>query len=212
MRFALLSCFICISVAALSLAACSRDDAGTMDAYEKATLQAGTGLGDITLGTTLADFVAKFGEGRTDYIAGDTEALELNFVGRKLSFFFSIEGDCWKDLAKGGRWRGQGVVKWMDATPSCKKIPLTSISVAEGGFFEGQTNQGVKLGDTITKAYAHGEMFDVGAQDQLMAGLWRDNPENHIECKDGISFYYTADDPNKLESTNIRRMTIFKPN
>jgi hypothetical protein len=210
MQWALVSCFVCISTAVFGLAACSREDAGAMAAYEKATFQAGTGLGDITLGMTLTDFVAKFGEGRADYIAGDTEALELNFSGEKISFFFSIEGDCRKDLAKGGWWRGQGVVKWTDVTPSCKNIPLTSISVAEGGFFEGKTNQGVRLGDPITKAYAHGEMFDVGVQDQLMAGLTRDNPENHIDSKEGIRFYYTADDPNKLESTVIRRMTVFK--
>lgn len=200
-------------VCVIFISACSKGEDGPLAAYEAATFEAGKGLGDITLGTMLKDFVTKFGTGKVAYLAGDGEAIELNFAGGEVSFLFPIVGDCWKKMPPAA-WRVEArhdLMKWMEITPDCEKIGLSSISVKEGGFYQGQTDKGVRLGDTSVKSFAHGRMYDPRPQQQMLAGMSPQNPDMWLEYMDGIIFYYTADNQNDIESTHIRRMTIFKP-
>ena len=203
---------ICLVSSLVFFSSCSKEESGPIAAYGTAPLQAGKGLGDIALGTTLKDFVAKFGAGTPSYIASDSEAIQLYFDDRHLAFLFPIVFPCLKEMPRES-WQmaTKDLKAWMDGTPSCGEITLSSISVKEGGFYEGQTDKGVKRGDPVTKSYQHGQMYDPRPQQQILAGMSPDNPEDHLEYKDGILFHYTADNPNDIESTKIRRMTIFRP-
>ncbi|HNQ92983.1 MAG TPA: hypothetical protein PKI93_08650 [Alphaproteobacteria bacterium] len=203
---------ILVLFCAVCFAGCSKGEDGPIKAYEAATLEAGKGLGDIVLGMKLKAFVDKFGTGKVAYLAGDGEAIELNFAGEEVSFLFPIVGECWKKMPQAA-WRVHAkhdLMKWMEITPDCESIGLSSISVKEGGFYKGQTDKGVKMGDTAMTSYQHGRMYDPRPQQQMLAGMSPQNPDMWLEYMDGIMFYYTASSPNDLESTQIRRMTIFK--
>lgn len=194
------------------IAACSKEEDGMIAEYKTATIQAGKGLGSINLGMKLADFVTKFGTGNADYIAGDGEAIEINFSNDDISFLFPVTGECFKNMPRES-WRTatKNLQGWIATTPSCGGITLSSISIRDGSFYDGQSDRGVKLGDAMTKTYEHGKAYDPRPQQQILAGMSPQNPEYWVDYVEGIIFYYTASNPKDIESTNIRRITIYQP-
>lgn len=199
----------------------AKGDAGAMQGFETATLHAGQGLGDIRFGMTLKDFVARYGTGTPSYVAADGEFIELFFAGGQVSFLFPIVthvAPIYKMPGAGsvprGNWRtaAHDLKKWLAENPACGDLPLISISIREGWFYRGQTNRGVKMGDSMDKSFAHGRMYDPGSLHQHVAGVSPQNPRDRLEYPEGIVFYYAVgSNPNRMDQTRICRITIYKP-
>jgi hypothetical protein len=139
------------------LAACTRDPASAaFGPLATATLTAGTGLGDLRLGTSLEEFIGRYGTGRLGVkVSDEQQGLELSFEQQGLAFQFDLRQDCLQALAPTGNGarelmrlaREPGLLK---TYPACAASPLQSIAVglppnSRKPFFVGATDHGTRL-------------------------------------------------------------------
>ena len=168
--------------------------------YASATLTPGVGLGDLILGQTSIDWVvSQLGSGLVSGIAGDDAAIELIYLDEQLSLLFIVSGECQTVTEAPGKRLPltQNLEDFFKRFPACRKLTITSISVAtrnkskEEIYFKGGTNFGIKLWDPIFDALRHGK--PVQAAGNLVAGFA--NPIEDMETLKfpaGIYFYYPA--------------------
>jgi hypothetical protein len=137
--------------------------------YAKATLTAGTGLGEIQLGkTTLGWFVENIGSGVVSIIASDESAIQLTFLNGEASFLFIVSGVCQNETGVPGKRLdlNQDIKAFLLRYPGCNDLPLSSLSLATGQsnktdtFFKGSTDRGVQLWTPKSEAGKHGVVLE----------------------------------------------------
>jgi hypothetical protein len=227
-----------ISCSLLSFAAgcSSSSDAKALSPYASATLTAGSGLGDLRLGTTtLSTLVNTVGSGAVTAVASDESAVELTFLGGQMSFMFVVAGDCQTQTGGPGARLPvtQDMKAFLSQYPACGNLPLSSISVGAGPdeddtFYQGATDQGIKLWANVVDSGKHG-IPSRGTARLVAGGSATDNTER-TEYP-GIAFFHkvagaTPDEmasgrplpPERLkeieqakQDTRITRITIFLP-
>ena len=196
-NFSLVACITCLFIM-IGCSGKSSPEPKALNPYAKATLTAGTGLGDLQLGkTTLSWIAGNIGSGVLSGIAGDESAIELTFLNGEASFLFIISGACQSETGGPGVRLdlGQDLKAFLSRYPGCKDLPLSSLSVAigqsskAGTFFKGSTDRGVQLWSPISDAYKHGaELKNAG---ELVAGAsYTGESLGRLEFSGGIYFYY----------------------
>lgn len=166
--------------------------------YAKATIMPGAGLGDLQLGKTTLGWVAKNIGSGTPYVqVTDETAIELEYLDGELSLLFLITGDCQKEtgVPQTRLELGRDLNKFLARFPGCGSLTLTSLSVAsrqrsaEQLFFQGQTNQGVRLGMPILEARRHGPAIQRPGQ-LVPRDEYPEEPLERLQFLEGIYFYY----------------------
>ncbi len=176
----------------------SSSEVKTLEPYTKATLTAGTGLGDLQLGkTTLGWFVQNIGSGVVSIIFSDESAIELTFLNGEASFLFIVSGACQNETRTPGKRLdlSKDIKAFLSLYPGCKDLALSSLSLATGRssktdtFFKGSTDRGVQLWSPKSETDKHGVVLNNAGR--LVAGEGNENLER-LEFPDGIYFYYPA--------------------
>lgn len=132
----------------------AKDTSPALERYASTTLEAGTGLGDLRLGTTtLQQFIERFGTGRPSVVIGDEPGLELGFRSQGLSFLFIFDTDC--ATALGGETREvatriEHTTSFFADYPACADTTLSSLSIdaestGDVPFYAGASDRGVRL-------------------------------------------------------------------
>ncbi len=200
-HFTSFTCLACL----ILLTGCSGKSSSELKAlrpYAKATLTAGTGLGDLQLGkTTLGWFINKIGSGRIAVLIGDETAIELIFLKGEASFLFPVAmaGACKKEIGLSRELlkMSEDAKAFLAKYPKCNHLTLSSISVGTGSssqsdtFFQGATDRGVKLWAPITEAARHGTSLNNSGE--FVAGeAYANESLDRLEFPFGIYFYYPA--------------------
>jgi|GEM_PF-5751993 len=188
----------------------------TLDPYAGATLTAGAGLADLRLGeTTLAVFLRDIGQGIPSVVAADDIGIELSFHDGQIMFMFRVSEECLRQT-EGLRWSSvpDDLHGALTRYPCLATLTLSSLSVAAGPspdetFFQGRTAGGAALGLPVTSAFNDGAI-DVGPA-RFLAGLSPRNPDDWVDSRTGIRFYYLRGATGKREDTVITRITVFLP-
>lgn len=151
--------------------ACGRGADPALAPYASTPMIAGTGLGDLTLGTTtLSAFLERFKGGRIHAVVGDTFAFEIEFPDERLWFLFAGAGDCGDPAVQrvdGLETLRQSPVQYFDTHPGCAESPLISITAAaapeqEDTFYRGTVGDDVGLYSLRERVLAtFGETQDV---------------------------------------------------
>lgn len=212
--------------------------------YARATMTPGVGLGELQLGKTTLGWVAQnIGSGTPFVQAGDETAIELEYLDGELGLLFLVTGDCQKEtgVPQTRLELGRDLSKFLARFPGCGNLTLTSLSVAtrqrspEQRFFQGQTNQGVRLGMPILEARKHGPAVQQPGH-LVPRDEYSEEPLERVEFLGGIYFYYptgAGPTPRELQSNqplsperlreieasakeaakdlSIKRITIFQP-
>jgi hypothetical protein len=166
--------------------------------YLNATLSAGKGLGGLKLGqTTLAWLVRTLGTGLVGVAVTDDEVmLELMFLNQQVSFGFLLHGECQRQTGVPMQRLdvNQDLGRFLTRYPACADLPLSSISldagkVARDAFYQGTTDQGVKLGSPFMEVFKHGQNLEHGGP--LVTGGYSENNLERVGFR-GIAFFYDA--------------------
>ncbi len=190
---ALISCSLLWVAAGCS----SSPDAKALSPYATATLTAGSGLGDLRLGTTtLGTLVNTIGSGAVTAVASDESAVELTFLGGQMSFMFVVAGECQTQTGGPGARLPvtQDMKAFLSRYPSCGSLPLSSLSIGAGPdegdtFYKGATEQGVKLWASVVDSGKHGSPSRGSAR--LVAGASANDNTERTEYP-GIAFFHTV--------------------
>lgn len=147
----------------LALLGCGNPENKALAPLSHATMTPGESFGDLKLGTTtLSEVVAKYGSGTLSVSYGDQTMIELQYLNGQLAFGFVLCGECQNVTAGEKLQVGQDLEPFFAKSPSCRDLPLSSVSVGLSGkeppeaFFQGSTDKGVKLGVPISSAAPHG--------------------------------------------------------
>jgi hypothetical protein len=201
----LLACLL----SALLVTGCASSERKALEPYAKATLTAGTGLGNLELAkTTLGWFADTIGAKTVAVLVADEVAIELVYLKGEASFLFIVSGAC-QEQTGAPMTRldiNKGIKDFLSSYPACNDLTLSSISVGTGSsetktFFKGSTNHGVQLWSPIANAYQHG--LNQIKPGQFVTGEWATNDLARIEFPEGIYFYYDAgEQPTEREITS----------
>lgn len=166
--------------------------------YAQATITPGVGLGDLQLGkTTLGWVVKNIGSGTPFVQASDETAIELEYLDGELGLLFLVTGECQKETGtpQTRLELGRDLNKFLARFPGCGSLTLTSLSVAsrqssaEQRFYQGQTNQGIRLGMPILEARKHGPAVQRPGQ-LVPRDEYAEEPLERVEFLGGLYVYY----------------------
>ncbi|MCK6458721.1 MAG: hypothetical protein L6Q95_02355 [Planctomycetes bacterium] len=199
------------------LAACGPKPNPRLAPLAHARLEAGKGLGDLTLGkTTLGEFVDRFGTGFVTFVASDDAGLELIFEEAEIAFLFQFESMRWDDAEGQAIRRASGDLEgYLAAYPDRRGLLLTSITVRvdadrESTFYKGKLAEGVALFDPFLESAGRVGPVEEGSL-PLIAGLNPNNPRETASFPKRGLILYGARDPRPGTPSVVTRMTVFLP-